>query len=300
MLANPEARPDPGPNRKPLLRALAMAMVLQPIAIVLLGPTSAQGQESSRFFPSRALLPQVLAGPREPVTSAALMGVFRNPNQHGNGVEAEVSLATAFPIYLLSGAPDRSPVVLGLEAAAYARFGLQVLERELVATDWIFAVPFVWHHENGWARFRYFHTSSHMGDEYARRFQDPGLNVSRDAVEVFFFRQLVPTGGAWAGARYGYNMHPEGDRQWVLRAGAQLESPHDSRSFSPFLATDVEWDQQAGMRPRVEARFGAWLPRMDGMRRIRASLVVLSGPSPLGQFRFRSTTQIGISLQGNL
>jgi len=139
-----------------------------------------------------------------------------------------------------------------------------------------------------------------MGDEYNRRFEDPGYNSSRDAAELFVFREPTEVLGAWVGVRYSYNPHPEEDERWVLRAGSQFGVEADERRFRPYMAADIEWDQEAGMRPRVEARVGAWLPKMGGHRNLRLSLVVLSGPSPLGQFRFRETTQVGLSLQGRI
>jgi hypothetical protein len=244
-------------------------------------------------------MPELLAGPRDPVNSFTIMGVPENPSAHGQGFEVEVSLGTTFPVYLLAGTAEENPVVVGIEAAAFARFGLQVLERELVATDWFFTIPVIWHHHNGWTRFRYYHSSSHMGDEYNRRFGDPGINFSRDAADIFLFRKPTEIVGAWVGVRYGYNVHPQEDERWVLRAGSQMEALPDVGRFLPFMAADVEWDQEAGMEPRVEVRVGAWLPEYQGRRTIRISFVVLSGPSPLGQFGFRPTTQVGLSLQGS-
>lgn len=241
-------------------------------------------------------LPELLAGPREPVTSAALMGVVRNPNQHGRGIEAEVSIGRALPVLRRSKLAGRGPVVAGLEAAAYARFGLQVLQREMVATDWFFAVPVVWHLSSGWLRFRYFHTSSHLGDEYARRFDDPGVNFSRDAVEILHFRRLQEGVGGYAGARWAYTVHPEDSERWVLRAGGQMEGPEKNSPFRPFLAADVEWDQSAGSKPRVEMRMGTTVRAIGRLEGVRFSLAVLTGPSPLGQFNGISTTQVGLTL----
>lgn len=246
-------------------------------------------------------MPDLLAGPRNPLTSASLLGLTRNPDAHGSGVEAEVSIGSTLPVLLLAGTPQDHPVVVGLEAAAYARFALQVLERELVATDWFFTVPVILHHDNGWTRVRYFHTSSHMGDEYNRRFGDPGVNFSRDAIGILTFRRLEGGFGGWIGARYAYTVHPDDDRRWVLRAGAQVEGRGvGSWQLRPFLAADVEMDQEGDLRPRTEVRAGIGLPEVAGRRAVRLSLVALHGPTPLGQFRFRSTTQIGLSLQGSL
>jgi hypothetical protein len=115
-----------------------------------------------------------------------MLGVTENPNAHGSGVEVEVSLGFTLPVLVL-GEVAGGTVVGGLEAAVFGRFGLQVLERELTASDWIFATPVYWLGESGWLRFRYYHSSSHIGDEYARRFEDPGVNFVRDAAEVLAY-----------------------------------------------------------------------------------------------------------------
>lgn len=262
------------------------------------GAPTLQAQE--RLFPPRELFPGLLAGPRDPSTSATLAGVSQNPNAHGSGIELEVSIGSTVPVFLLSPPGAGDPIVLGIEAAAFARFGLQVLERELIATDWIFALPIIWHHRDGWTRFRYYHTSSHMGDEYSRRFEDPGVNFSRDAAEVLTFRRLNRALGVWAGLRYGYNVHPEDDQRWVVRGGGQLESGSGSGTSPYFLATDLEWEQSAGSEPRVEVRVGRWLPDLGERRALSVSLSLLSGPSPLGQFHGLSTTHFGVTLRGNL
>jgi hypothetical protein len=268
-----------------------------------MGAGTITAQESRRLFPQRDLLPTLLAGPRDPVTSFSALAVPTNPNAYGTGPEVEVALGLTLPVLLLSGA-DPNPVVVGLESAAFARFGLQVLERELVATDWVFAIPVVWHREKGWIRFRYYHTSSHMGDEYARRFQEPGVNFARDAAELSVLRRLgegtAPSPwGVYGSVRFAYNVHPEESERWVARAGTQWDASVSGGRFPPFAAVDVEWDQDAGDRPRLAIRGGVWLPEVAGRRALRVSLGFLTGPSPLGQFNGLETTQFGLSLQGN-
>lgn len=261
-------------------------------------PEGLKGQDGSRLFPDRALLPTLLAGPRDPKTSAGLLYVTDNPNQHGAGVEAEVSLGMTLPVLILSGTSTRNPVVIGIEGVAFARFGLQVLERELIASDWAFAVPVVWHRDGGWIRFRYYHTSSHMGDEYTRRFEDPGLNYSRDAAEILSFHTLSPRLGVYGGARFSYNVHPEESERWIVRFGGQMQG-EEGGSLLPFLATDFEWDQDAG-GTRMDIQAGFWLPKVGGRRAVRISAGFLTGPSPLGQFSSRTASQIGLTLQGSL
>jgi len=261
-------------------------------------PFGARGQEPERLFPPRATMPSLLAGARDPVTAASLLYVDSNPNQHRSGAEVEVALGTTLPVLLVGGRPDLRPVVLGLEAGVFARFGLQVLERELVATDWVFAIPVYWHRDWGWIRFRYYHSSSHMGDEYARRFEDPGINISRDAAELLSFWEPRRGVGIYAGARYAYNVHPEESRRWILRTGAHLDPRERLGPFRPYLAGDLEWDQDAG-GTRLALTAGTWLPKVADRRSLRMGLVLLSGPSPLGQFNGLRTFHAGLTLRGS-
>ena len=102
-----------------------------------------------------------------------------------------------------------------------------------------------------------------MGDEYARRFEDPGVNFARDAAEALSFHQITDRLSVYGGARYAYIVHPEESKRWVLRIGSQLEAPEKGGGLRPYLATDLEWDQDAG-GSRVELQGGAWLPEVGG------------------------------------
>jgi hypothetical protein len=277
---------------------LSKAILAISLFILLLarGEEQACGQEVAALRPDRSLFPALLAGPRDPSTSFNLLFVSRNPSAHGRGVEAEVSLGATLPTILLGEKDGGHPVVVGIEAAVFARFGLQVLERELIASDWIFAIPVVWHRDGGWFRFRYYHTSSHMGDEYARRFEDPGINLARDAAEILYFHALNSGTGVYGGARYAYNVHPNESKRWALRAGGQLEAPKEDVNLRPFIAADLEWDQDAGRSPRLEVNAGMGLRKVGILRSLRLSLTFLTGPSPLGQFNGRTTTQAGLTI----
>jgi hypothetical protein len=271
------------------------------VALAILAlPGRLTAQEARRLFPARELLPHLLAGPRDPATSAKLVGVTDNPTALGDGVEMEVSLGVTLPLYLLAGLTTRDGLVVGVEAAAFARFGLQVLERELVATDWVFAVPFVWHRAEHWFRLRYYHTSSHLGDEYARRFDVDGENFARDGVDVLAYLRPLGTLGLYGGARWDYSVHPEDSGRWTVRAGAQIESTSDDGAVRPFAAVDLQSEQDTDWSPRLHLQVGLWLPKIGGRRALRAVAELLTGPSPLGQFQGLGTTQIALGVCATL
>ncbi|MGD2069568.1 MAG: DUF1207 domain-containing protein, partial [Gemmatimonadota bacterium] len=131
-----------------------------------LAPGLLEAQDASRFFPSRSLLPDLMAGPRDPVVAIRALYLTSDPTAYRDGFGTEVSLAATLPLVRLRGSSRDDALVLGVEAATFARFSLEVTQRELVNTDWVFTLPLVQRFRGGWVRMRYYHTSSHLGDEY--------------------------------------------------------------------------------------------------------------------------------------
>ncbi len=273
---------------------VATALISSVLAVSL------QGQDSPRLFPDRALLPSLFSGPRDPVTKAELVYVTDNPNLFGEGVEAELSLGIGLPLLRLAGHSTHDAVVVGVEGAAFARFGLHRTEREMIGTDWVFAVPLVWHRGHHWLRFRYYHTSSHLGDEYSRRFDVEGMNFARDAVDALGFLRLVPIAGAYAGARWAYSVHPEDSGRWTLRAGIELGRTDGTAALLPYGTADVEIEDDTDWTPVVSLQAGVWLPEVGGRRALRFGVGFLTGPPPLGQFRSERTTQITVGVSASL
>ncbi len=265
------------------------------------GPLAAQNAEAPRrLLPGRTWLPTLYAGPRDPLTKAELLLVTDNPSLMGDGVEAELALGVTLPLYVVAGNTVGNSLVVGVEGGVFARFGLQLTERELVNSDWVFAVPIVWRRDSHWLRLRYFHTSSHLGDEYGRRFEQSGVNFARDAVELLGFARLLPLIGGYAGTRWAYIVHPEESGRWVARGGVQLGDPDGPSLLLPFGSVDVELDEDNGWSPRWHAKFGAWLSDIGGRRAIRLNVGFLTGPTPLGQFRGARTTQWTLGIEANL
>jgi hypothetical protein len=281
-------------------RAWKCAITVALTGLATGSPTQLLGQEVRRLFPARELMPSLVAAPRDPVTKAALLYVEDNPDAFGDGFEAELALGITLPVYLLAGSSAEDGLVVGIEGGAYARFGLQITERELVNTDWLFAVPLVWHRGSYWLRLRYYHTSSHLGDEYSRRFDVVGDNFSRDAVDALGYLRPLPAVGLYGGLGYAYNVHPEDSGPWTLRLGAETSPPRDDHPLLPYVALDVQLEEDNGWDPRFTLQAGVWLPTVAGRRAIRLGLDLLTGPTPLGQFQGQHVKQLALGLFGNL
>jgi len=186
--------------------------------------------------------------------------------------------------------------VLAVQAAAFARFGLQLTERELINTDWLFTVPVFRITRSGWLRVQYFHTSSHRGDEYIRRFEDAGVHFARDAVEFLALQAVTPALDLYGGGGFGYNVHPAGSGRWWFRSGAVLQADRNPDAWAPMASLDLDFDQEAGWTPRWTLQAGAWLPEVRDRRRIRLMVELLTGPTPMGQFFPARATQLGFGI----
>jgi hypothetical protein len=263
------------------------------LALLMAAPAMAQ----DRLFPDRALLPVLLAGPRDPATLGQLTAVMRDPTRLGAGPSGDVAVSGALPLVLLAGESARDGLVLGIEGAVFARFSFTVVEREMVNTDWLFTVPLVWHRGDHWLRLRYLHTSSHLGDEYANRFDVRAVNFSRDGADLTGYARLHPALGLYALAFWSANSHPVESRRWHVRGGVELD-PYRRAAFRPYWAADIQLEQDNRWAPRLAAQAGTWLPSPQG-RPLRLVLELLTGPTPMGQFHGRHTTHVALALVWN-
>lgn len=254
----------------------------------------ARAQTPDWLFPDRALVPALRAGPRDPVTQGQLVYDRNNLTAYGTGVAGEVSISAAAALVRLAGTGPDDALVIGLEAAAFSRFALQVVTRELVNTDWVFAVPLVKHRGHHWARLRYYHTSSHLGDEMQRRFDSAGVNFSRDGADLTAYLRPMPSLGLYGLAFWSVNSHPEERAFWEWRCGVEVD-PRHGQLRQLYLFADLHAEEATRRRPRLAIQTGLWLPPVGG-RPLRLGLQVLDGSSPMGQFRHRSARSLGLAL----
>ncbi len=270
------------------------------LLVAVPGPLGAQ--DESRLFPDRSLLPLMYAGPRDPQSKAGAVAVTRSPTALDEGVELAVAIGAGIPVYRLAGRGLDDALVVGVEAAVFARLGLQVIRRVMIGTDWVVALPLVWHRGDHWFRIRYFHTSSHLGDEYQREVDTTAVSVNfaRDALDGMAYLQVLPFAGVYTNVRWAYLVHPKESGRWAIRVGTQLGQPEGPGPVRPYGSVDVELDNDLDWEPRVTLQAGVWLPPIAGRRAIRAGVGFLTGPTPLAQFQGIRTTQFSVGFSFSL
>jgi hypothetical protein len=283
-----------GAGGRNLARALAVPLSL---ALALGTPTGSHAQSPSWLLPPRSLMPDLLAGTRDPVVKGQLVYSHTDPTLYGRGFSGDVALAATLPVLLLAGDAGADALVVGLEGAVFARFAFQVLERDLVNTDWVVAVPVVWRRSAHWVRLRYYHTSSHLGDEYGQRHDVTPRNFSRDGVDAAVYARASRTVAAYGIAFLSVNAHPVRSHGSHVRVGVEVE-PGGREPGKPFLALDVHLETSAADGPRVASQAGVWLPSPSD-RPLRLALELVTGPVPMGQLHGIQATQLGLGLYWN-
>jgi len=270
-------------------RAAAVVALLLPCA----SPVAAQSIQ--RFLPNRDLLPKLLAAPRDPTTAAKLVLPLTSPSQFGTVLEGDAAFGASLPVYLLAGRSPEDALVIGVEGGVFARFNLQTKERDLITSDWVFAVPLVLHRESHWLSVRYIHSSAHLGDEYLERFDVERIPHSRDGFEVTAYGRPGGGLGVYGGGRWAFRVDPPEHKRWAVRGGVEIQSAGGAR-VQPYLAADVELDQQNRWEPRLNAQAGVRIAPNGSRPAVRVGVEFLTGPSPQGQFWDRRATHITLGI----
>ena len=275
------------------LRAASPAAGVLALLLACWSPASAQSVQ--RFLPNRDLLPRLLAAPREPTTAAKLVLPLTSPSQFGTVLEGDAAFGASLPVYLLAGRSIEDALVIGVEGGVFARFNLQTKQRDLITSDWVFAVPLVLHRGGHWLSVRYFHSSAHLGDEYLERFDVERIPYSRDALEATAYWRPGGALGVYGGARWAFRVDPPEHRRWAVRGGVEIQGAGGGRR-QPYVAADLELDQQSRWEPRLNVQAGVRFAPSGSRPAARLGVEVLTGPSPQGQFWDRRATHVTLGI----
>ncbi len=262
-------------------------------------PTAALGQEGFRILPPRSDIPQLYADPREPTITGQVLFVTEDPSLFDGGAQAGVGLGATIPVFRLAGSSSGDAVAIGAQVGVSARFLLRLRQRDLIATDWVFAAPLVWHRGRHWFRIAYRHWSAHLGDDYIDQFEVERLEFVRDTGEALAYFQLLSWLGAYGGGGYAFNVDPRERKRFEFQVGAQADGPHVLPDVDLYAAIDLRLDQDADWDPRVNAQAGLRLTTV-GQRTVRFALGMLTGPTPQGQFVGLHTTFLSLGVYFDL
>ncbi|HKK93434.1 MAG TPA: DUF1207 domain-containing protein [Longimicrobiales bacterium] len=284
---------------------------------VSLDAESVRVDSAAGWLPDVRLFPSPIADPREPAFQAGLLwtDIFQgtatgaavlnraHPEEAAHELHGAVSIGGTLPLRAWTPWSDGG-VTVGLQAGVFGRFRLQVPKKDLVASDWIVAMPVEVSRGPLSARLRLLHWSSHLGDEFAEATGSERINFAHNSIEVLAALRPTPGVRVYGGGSLVFLSKTERDLRprlpgfsddGSIRAGAEGEwylRAEDRVGIVAALdwqaADRWEWRGRTALELAVTARGPA--------RYVRFGATFATGPTPMGQLLFERETAWGVNL----
>jgi hypothetical protein len=131
---------------------------------------------------------------------------------------------------------------------------------------------------------RFFHQSSHLGDELVLADAIERVNVSFEKLDLLLSWEPTPTVRLYGGPGVLTRVDSgDVERGW-LHLGGELTTPATSGGLRPILALDVQARESVSWDPDVSVRGGLEFARLPSGERIQLLLHYFHGHSRDGQF----------------
>jgi hypothetical protein len=239
-------------------------------------------REGLKVFPPASLFDPLHADPRWPHFSVRFEHLNGSPELQD---AAAVSFGERLPL-LEGDAPFDGRWQVGISGAAYALFDKGSKSEDLINTDYRWFIPLSYRSGPFSALFRYYHQSSHLGDELILRGKPiTRVNLSYEAVDLTLSQDIGKRYRVYGGL--GEIVRAEPDLEPLsAQLGAEYSGGHAYFGmFRPVAALDLQAREYNGWDPElaVNAGFQVESPYTVG-RALRIVAEYDHGKSPNGQF----------------
>lgn len=254
-------------------------------------------------FPRGDLFCPLLADPKR-VGSFASYVRGRSSSAFGTDL-ASVGVGDRLGLARWNGPIVGEGVQVSLEGSIFAQFDLDTKSYDLINADYVVGLPLTFRRARVSGRFRFYHQSSHLGDEYLLRPGSARENFAFEAPESMLSVDVGPL-RAYGGAEYLFNRQPERGRSWVGHGGVELRQPGGLAASGRLgrirlvAGADVKAVEELDWDVAFSARAGFEIGREPGEehRSRRWSLLAeyYEGGSPYGQFFREQVSYYGVGL----
>lgn len=255
------------------------------------------------FLPQGDLFCPLLADPKAERSFISLQRGRFPSLQAGVDVDEDMSigavgLADAVPLVRFGSGRPGDGVQLAIVAGIFAQFDLDASSFDLINADYLIGLPVTFRRGGFSSRLRLYHQSSHLGDEFLLRTDQPRENLSFESVELLLSQEFGPL-RAYGGGEYLFNREPATLDETVAHGGLELRAGR-LRGVRFVAAADVKLSEQRDWDPGVSARVGFevahWRDEAHPPRLWAILLELYDGPSPYGQFFQEDVRWLGIGL----
>lgn len=247
-------------------------------------------------LPKGLLFAPLIADPRWPHFSATYQR-FHEDARLRNAATASLGET----ISLLRGPLGDSGAAweVGIQAGVFSLFDLDAPSTDLVNADYMVGFPFTYRAGDFSAQARYFHQSSHLGDEFLIENRVERVNLSYEAVDLRLSYEVAEWLRVYGGGGYIVRSDPGDLRPWSTQMGVEVRSPraYFNGTLRPLAAVDVQYREQNDWHADVSVRAGVQLEKLAVFeRRIQLLVEYFNGYSPNGQFYRDKIEYIGLGV----
>lgn len=245
------------------------------------------------WLPRETLFEPLLADPRWPQFSASIQ--FYSGDTELDTVAA-TNFGATIPVYGWEALGWQWQ--LGVQGGVFSIFDLDTDSFDLINADYLGAVPLQIRRGDFSSQFRFFHQSSHLGDEFLLRNRVERINLSYEAIDALLSYNLFDAVRVYGGGGGIVHSDPDLDPLFA-HAGVEVTSPDPilGNSLFPVAAFDfqsaeeLDWDQNYSVRAGLELR-----TEVLEERRLQLLFEYFNGRSPNGQFFERELEYFGTGL----
>jgi hypothetical protein len=229
-----------------------------------------------------------------------------------NAQVGSVGISDAFGLLRVGGSRPGDGFQISIAGSVFAQFDLDVSSYDLINADYIIGFPITIRRGVFSTRLRVFHQSSHLGDEFLLREDNPDFvreNISYEAAEML----LSLDGGPfrlYGGGEYLLRREPADLERYVAHGGIELRPARRILRFGSLAgvrfvaAGDLKASEQQDWKPAVSVRTGFEFDRPRDSdppgRRWGLLFEAYNGPSPYGQFFRRDVRYLGAGIHFTL
>lgn len=255
-----------------------------------LGVTS-QGEA----FPVGDLFRPLVADPKQPQFFVSLQSFSSLDLRY---TMASVGFGETFGMYRFFGSREGNGLQLSLEGALFAQFNLDSSSSDLINADYTIGIPVTYRYGDNSLRFRFYHQSSHLGDELLLSGNHPDrVNLSYESTELIYSREWHQW-RLYGGGEYLVHKEPSDLKPTIAHWGIEYRASNPLVwSGRPIVGVDMKCTEENNwsVDTSVKAGFEFGHPN-PGQRRLRLMAEWYNGYDPHGQFYNNKVEYFGLGV----
>jgi hypothetical protein len=263
---------------------------------------SASGDSKGGWFPQDDVFRPLFADPKQPQFFLSYQRMrFRELDRSISA--GFVSAGETFGLWS-SRSKNCDGLQVSMQGGIFAQFNLDGPSTDLINADYLIGMPITWRRGPLSVRARFYHQSSHLGDELL--IHNPGLQQLRINLSFEEMESIVSWDFSWLRlyGGGGYLVHREPDlKRGKVQWGFEIRRPESPSPvfrrmvkdlvFVPVIGADFKNIEQLAWNLNANAVAGVEFARHGSSRRVRLLLNYYRGFNPYGQFFNQKIELIG-------